>query len=583
MTSLIDSESLLAIDVGSINTRAFLFDVSEGTYHFLSMGSAPTTITGAFNDIYEGVHAALERLQEISGRTLLNDQGQVMGPSLTDGSGVDTVVSTYSVGPVINTVVVALLSDVSMESAYRLASSSYAAVVETIGLTDRRKVENQIDAILKARPDLVIVAGGTENGASKSVLKLLDVVGTACALLPVDARPQVLYGGNQALVEEVKTKLDVHSRLHICPNIRPKFNQENINGSQQAFNEAIFDIRNQQLGHLERLSMMGGGHLTPSAQAFGRLIRFLSQVYNPGKGVLGLDVGGGHTVLAAATGGRLSLNVCAGLGVGEGLTSLMMQTQLTDILPWLPIHISPEYVQDYLFNKLSNPALVPATLEDLSIEQAVTRQVIRMAVRQTAQRYPAVASTLAAGASNQFEPVLASGAALTQAPTPGQALLMLLDGLQPVGTTTFVLDQNNLANALGAAAAVNSILPVQVIDTGVFLNLGTVISPISSAKYGSTILHARVELENGSENRVEVKQGSLMVLPVPNGQRARIHLDPLAHTDVGMNRSGRGGAVNVVGGVLGVVIDARGRPLVLPPDDARRQDMIKKWLWRLGG
>ncbi len=74
-----------------------------------------------------------------------------------------------------------------------------------------------------------------------------------------------------------------------------------------------------------------------------------------------------------------------------------------------------------------------------------------------------------------------------------------------------------------------------------------------------------------------------MVLPVPNGQRARIHLDPLAHTDVGMNRSGRGGAVNVVGGVLGVVIDARGRPLVLPPDDARRQDMIKKWLWRLGG
>jgi hypothetical protein len=39
----------------------------------------------------------------------------------------------------------------------------------------------------------------------------------------------------------------------------------------------------------------------------------------------------------------------------------------------------------------------------------------------------------------------------------------------------------------------------------------------------------------------------------------------------------------VVGGACGVVIDARGRPVALPPDDARRRDLMKKWTLSLGG
>ncbi len=44
---------------------------------------------------------------------------------------------------------------------------------------------------------------------------------------------------------------------------------------------------------------------------------------------------------------------------------------------------------------------------------------------------------------------------------------------------------------------------------------------------------------------------------------------------------GRGGSINVVGGEMGIVIDARGRPLRFSPDASRRKDLIKKWLWIL--
>jgi hypothetical protein len=39
----------------------------------------------------------------------------------------------------------------------------------------------------------------------------------------------------------------------------------------------------------------------------------------------------------------------------------------------------------------------------------------------------------------------------------------------------------------------------------------------------------------------------------------------------------------VDGSQLGVVIDARGRPLGLPNDAGKRADLFKKWLWNLSG
>jgi hypothetical protein len=89
--------------------------------------------------------------------------------------------------------------------------------------------------------------------------------------------------------------------------------------------------------------------------------------------------------------------------------------------------------------------------------------------------------------------------------------------------------------------------------------------------------------ENGQETNFEVKYGSLQALPLPYGQTARLQLHPLHRADVGMGVPGRGGGFTVKGGVLGVVIDGRGRPIALPKDLAQRQELFRSWLWSLGG
>jgi hypothetical protein len=145
-----------------------------------------------------------------------------------------------------------------------------------------------------------------------------------------------------------------------------------------------------------------------------------------------------------------------------------------------------------------------------------------------------------------------------------------------------LLDQNNLLPLLGVAASRSYYLPVQVIESGAFIGLGTVVSVIAAANYGDQVLRARLAYADGTEARAEVKFGSLEILPLPSGQTARLSLQPLRRADAGLG-PGRSGVVPVTGGALGVVIDARGRPLEIPSDPVGRRERMKRWSYAVGG
>jgi hypothetical protein len=581
---LVNADSLLAIDVGTVTTRAALFDVVKETYRFIASGQSLTTAAAPLKDLSEGVRLAVENLQIVTGRKFLDDDRHLIVPA-SEGKGVDYFAATFSAGPAVKTVVVGLLDAVSVESAQRLARTIYARVVDTIGLNDKRKPEQQIDSLVRLRPDLILVTGGTDDGATKSVRRLIETIGLACYLLPAENHPALLFAGNKKLAEEIKTGMQsLTLALSISPNIRPNLETEDLQPAQHALANLYTQIRRNQMSGVDELNSWSGNTLMPTAYAEGRIIRFLSRVYDSSKGILGVDVGASATSVAAAFGGELTLGVYPQLGLGEGLSNLLHFTSLIEIMKWIPLDIPSETVRDYLYQKSIYPASLPATPEDLAIEQALVRQNLSVALNSLAKDFPLHVRRAAPGLIPYFEPILACGSAITRAPTLGQSLLILLDGIQPVGISTIILDQNNLLPALGAAASRNSILPIQILESGAFLGLATVIVPYSSVRPGTPILTGRLVYQNGNENRIDVKQGVLEILPLPVGQSGRLFLQPLHHTDIGFgsgitNEAG----IPVTGTALGVVIDARGRPLPFPADAGRRRDIIKKWLWTLGG
>jgi hypothetical protein len=583
-TSLIDADSLLVIDIGSISTRAMLFDVVDGRYRFLAQGAGPTTAAAPFHSVSEGVRMAIDQLHGITGRILIGPDEQLITPSSSDGSGIDIFAAMFSAGPPLKIVVVGLLESVSVESARRLAMTTYGRVEHVVSLNDGCKPEERMDAILRLRPDLIIIAGGTEGGASQSVLNVLEAVGLACYLLPKHHRPEVLYVGNQSLRDEVQARIGELTKLYFAPNVRPALEVERLDAARSRMNRVYGRILSRKLSGVQELdAWTRGAGVLPTSAAFGRVIQFLSGAHKASKGVLGIEVEASAITLAAAFDGRLYQGVYPQPDLESDVSSPVDPASLDEIRRWLTVDFAEDQIREYLLHKSLYPASQPAVPEEFALEQALLRQSMCSAVKamigDLLPEVGAPGNDLLPG----VEPIIASGALLIQLPTLAHSVLTLLDGLQPTGVTTLILDQHHIASALGAAAGTNPLLMVQILDSNAFLHVGTVIAPVGKARPGTPILRLKVTYESGNTSELEIKQGELEALPLPLGQAARLQLQPLHRFDIGMGAPGRGGSLRVSGGALGVIIDARGRPLALPGDFPRRAERYQKWLWALGG
>jgi hypothetical protein len=573
------SGSLLTLDVGSVHTRAGLFDIVEGRARFLAAGRSWTTAGAPLFDASEGIRYALDRVEEISGRVLIAQDGKPLIPSTEQGYGVDYVASTLSTGPPLKTVVVGLLDQVSLASITNLAKTTYTEIVASIGLNNAQGAEKYIDTIQRTQPDMILIAGGTDKGASLSVLRLVNLIGMALYLLPEESRPEVLFAGNTSLAKQVQAFMTPMTRVHLAPNIRPGLAVEHLGPAQSILNDTLRGIHVKRVSGLADLNSWSRNNLMPGAHGLGRVTRFFSKVIpNTEKsGVLGVDVGASSTVVAGSFDGDLRLRVHANLGMGEGLAGVLAGSQLEDVTKWIPGDVSPSYVLDYIQNKILNPGIVPVTTEDLYLEQALAREVLSRAVGKSLDAFPKDAHRVEQNTLPTFDPIVVSGGIFTNSPSPAHSMLMILDALQPTGIQRILLDINHLAPGLGAASSVVPGLVSQLLlDPTVLVNLGFVISPISRMKPGSTILRIRVKYQSGHETTVNVHQGNIQLISIPAGQRAQVYIDPLHRANIGLG-PGKSTSIQVVGGVFGLVVDARGRPLDLPKDPQTRTNLLLKW------
>ncbi|MCL4257049.1 MAG: glutamate mutase L, partial [Anaerolineales bacterium] len=333
----------------------------------------------------------------------------------------------------------------------------------------------------------------------------------------------------------------------------------------------------KKLGGLHLLNQLSETRLSHSAQAFGRTVRFLSTVIDAPKGMLGVDLGASTTTVASAFAGELEVRSFPGLGMGRGLTGMLAETQLQQITRWLSYDIPDEFVLDYLYNKPLLPATLPSTPHELAIEMAAARQVVRLAIGKSLPMFPANAIYPLTGTVPWFDRILVAGSTLTRHPRPEHSLLAVLDAVQPVGVVTVILDQNNLASSLGAAAAVDPVLAVQVLESNAFMNLGTVIVPVGSPRPGSTVLRVQLVRDGQKEEVVEIPEGGITVLPLALGKAADLFVQPLQNMNIGLG-AGRGGWIRrMVGGAFGLIFDTRGRPIQMPTSFNKRQELLQTW------
>ena len=218
---------------------------------------------------------------------------------------------------------------------------------------------------------------------------------------------------------------------------------------------------------------------------------------------------------------------------------------------------------DLLQTLRARPASVPQTPEELSATQAAARVQL--------------ASLLEDGAPGTLDLLIGAGATIASAPHPALAARILLDGVRPLGITQLAIDPAGLLGPLGS-------LPDDEIREGVALLAEDLLVPLGTAVVcrggESGRLAMRVTVHRAgwpSLAPIEVRAGQLQVVPLARGQQAELTIEVGEGVSLGAaRRSPRIQAV-ATGGTVGLILDARGIPIVLPRRGDDRRAVLGGW------
>lgn len=597
--------SLLIADCGAVMTKLSLFGLVEGQYRLMARSEAPTTLKPPAQDITEGIIQALQVIEFITGRRFL-EKKRILSPEQPDGNGVDLFIATISAGDPLRLLLMGSVNP-ALEGLVKQAVASLYTQVQTnpspafqaattpanVGVgagsmsgiagswTPERTAqewERQLTLLRDFQPHATLVVGAADGPAGPTPLQ------EACQLLVNAARSSqptgsissekrytVMYAGAPQYVDAVRRLIQGIAEII---RLEPLTSPAQMGPISQAAGSLHERLIVQKIAGYDQLNSWSNTAPVASAISLSSLVRFLAQHY--AMNVVAVDAGGATTsVMVAGEQGEFIPQVNTSLGIGSNVGSILQQVGWQQIARWLPFSITENELRQFVINRMSQPHAVPTEARELQILQAFAREALRVtteAVRTQLPQWP------------DSDMILATGGILAHAPKHGQAALMLLDALQPRGVTSLILDRSMLLSQLGAVAAVAPIMAVQVNENdAVSHRLGRCVVPYGNVQAGQLAVRVGLEYSNGRQTTIDVMGGTIEVIPMHPNEQAHLTLFPAPTVDVGLGPGERARAAEEIdGGLVGLIVDARGRPLVLPDSETERQARLLQWAQAIG-
>ena len=172
--------------------------------------------------------------------------------------------------------------------------------------------------------------------------------------------------------------------------------------------------------------------------------------------------------------------------------------------------------------------------------------------------------------------LVGSGGVLSHSPRRVQAALMMIDGLAPEGFTELAVDSIFMMPQLGVLSTLHEEAAVQVFHADCLVRLGWCIAPRGVVRRdGRPCMTVEVRTVTTAD-RYDVRTGKMRRIPLDAGQKATVAVTPARGFDLGAG-PGRVVSRELTGGVVGLILDGRGRPLRLAEDAAVRPSRLTEW------
>lgn len=597
-----EAEYIFATDVGSTTTKARYFEKKADEFRYVVSGEAPTTVEAPYEDVTMGVRNAVREVEELTGRRLLDEQG-IICPR-RGGSGVDIYVTTSSAGGGLQMVVGGLVKVMTAESAERAALGAGAIVMDVMSINDPRPLYEKIQRIRSLRPDMILLAGGTDGGDIIHVVELAELIDAAepKARLGFGYDLPIVFAGNKDARKDIGTLLGKKYALQMVDNLRPTLEIENTEPARRAIHELFMEHVMSHAPGYDKLMKWTDVPIMPTPAGEGMMMQLLAKTFN--KNLIGVGLGGATTNIYSvvrlyerdgSSTVRFVRTVSANLGMSYSISNVLKEAGIDNIMRWIIFDVEESVISGRLRNKMIRPTTIPQTIEELIVEHAVAREALRLGLghhKSLARGLKGVKKERDVGDffleveeesyidMMNIDMVAGTGGLLSHAPRRSQSILILTDAFQPEGVTLMFQDSVFMMPHLGVLSTVHERAAWEIFEKDCLVRLGTVIAPKGLTSEGEHAVTVSLEMPDGETVTESVDFGQIKRVPLKERQKANVTIKPDRKFDVGSG-NGRALTTEIEGGVVGVVIDARGRPLTLPEDDAERRKKLIEWFQAL--
>ncbi len=582
--------SFIITDIGSTTTKALYLTKRSGFYRLAARAEAPTTVEAPYEDVAIGVRNALEKLgKEAQKQFLSENEGELI-------SSEHEYYSSSSAGGGLQVLVIGLFSKITAVSAQKAALGAGAILIDVISNDDNRSLYERVDIVRRARPDMILLTGGFDEGDINFVTEFADIINSANPLPRFGDKLKlpVIYAGNIRARELIEDTLRDEFNLHIVENLRPTIDKEELGPARKAIHDLFLSHVMQQAPGYSTISNAVSAPIMPTPLAFGHIISELSKEEQVD--ILAVDIGGATTDIFSSINDEFNRTVSANLGMSYSIANVMQSSGLENIKKWLPFEIDDIVLENIIGDKMLNPTELPANEMGLMIEQAIAREALRLSLdhhKSLIRELPKDTKAGSIGLIKEPEAIsdwdhtdtlvdmmrmgllIGSGGVLSHAPKRNQTAMMMIDAFRPVGVTRLAVDSVFMMPHLGVLAQRYPKVALQVLVDDCFVPLGTIISGTGSVKIGQKA--ARIEGHiNNRKIQFDIFRGNIRVLPISRNQIGHVKIIPEEGMDFG-NGNGRAVETPITGGETGLIFDLR-----FGCDQRISPDIVKEWMISTG-
>jgi len=590
---------ILATDCGSTTTstttKAILVEKVGSSWRQTQRAEAPTTVEEPFANVTIGVSNALTEIGELAGRRFIADDGTIIRRTgESDPDGCDLYISTSSAGGGLQMVVAGVVAQMTAASAKRAALGAGAIVMDTIASNDKRRPHERIQRIRELRPDMVLISGGTDGGNVQQVVQIAEQIA------PAKPRPRfggeyelpVIFAGNKDAAPQVRAIFGDPKYggfdLAVVENLRPTLEQENLGPARDKIHDVFLEHVMAHAPGYDKLIAWSDAPIMPTPGAVGDILQRIAA--RDRLNAVCVDIGGATTDVFSVFDGTFNRTVSANLGMSYSISNVCAEAGMQNVLRWVHIDMDERELRNRVKNKMIRPTTIPQSAEALVFEQAVAREALRLAYVQHkefattlkgVQQQRTVGDLFAQTASGQtivddmrLDLLVASGGVLSHAPKMEQTAAMLVDSFEPRGFTQLAKDSIFMMPHLGVLASVHADAAMEVFERDCLVRLGWSVAASGEGKWGRKCFSYRVSGAVSASG--ELACGDVALVRVGPEQEVEVVVEPTRDFDLGAG-AGKPVTRRVKGGAVGILFDARGRPLVLPDSEADRRAAVARW------